>query len=78
MTNEELVHEFIALPPEGKRIVADLIAFLRQRYGGTQPVTAPKALDLSDESFIGMWSDREEMQDSSTWVRNAREAEWGG
>lgn len=75
MTNEELLREFVALPPEGRRVVTDLIAFLRQRYGAPQPAAAT---DISSESFIGMWSDHDEMQDSSTWVRNIREAEWGG
>ena len=73
MTNEELLHEFIALPPEGKRVVADLIVFLRQRYGASQSAPVPMEPDLSSESFIGMWSDREETQDSSAWVRNVRE-----
>lgn len=75
MTNEELLREFVALPPEGRRVVTDLIAFLRQRYDA--PPTTP-ATDLSTESFIGLWRDREEMQDSSAWVRNVRETEWGG
>lgn len=75
MTNEELLREFVALPPEGRRVVADLIAFLRQRYG-VSPITT--ATDLSSEDVIGMWRDREEMQDSSAWVRNIRETEWGG
>lgn len=77
MTNDELLREFIALPPEGKRVVADLIAFLRQRYGTSSPV-ASNLSDLGAESFIGMWRDREDMQDSTAWVRNVRENEWGG
>ncbi len=78
MTNEELLREFVALPPEGRRVVTDFVAFLRQRYGLPQTATVPLVADLSSESFIGMWSDREEMQDSSAWVRNVRETEWGG
>jgi hypothetical protein len=77
MTNEELLREFIALPPEGKRVVADMIAFLRQRYA-TSPPAASSLSDLGAESFIGMWRDREDMQDSTAWVRNVRENEWGG
>ena len=78
MTNEELLREFVALPPEGRRVVTDLIAFLRQRYELPQPTAASETTDLGSESFIGMWSDREEMQDSSAWVRNVRENDWGG
>jgi hypothetical protein len=75
MTNEELLREFVALPPEGRRVVTDLIAFLRQRYAAPPATTTT---DLSDEDFIGMWSDREEMKDSSAWVRDLRETEWEG
>jgi hypothetical protein len=32
---------------------------------------------LQNEKFIGMWRDREEMTDSSAWVRKVRESEWG-
>ncbi len=28
--------------------------------------------DLSDEPFMGMWRDREDMRDSGAWVRNIR------
>lgn len=31
---------------------------------------------LADRPFIGMWRDREDMQDSSTWTRHLREREW--
>ena len=72
MKNEEMLREFTSLPPEGKRVVTDLIAFLRQRYGIPKTETLPTSTDLSSENFIGMWRDREEMQDSSAWVRNVR------
>jgi hypothetical protein len=35
------------------------------------------AVDLEREPFVGMWSDREDMSDSSAWVRNVRETHWG-
>ena len=34
------------------------------------------ATKLTDEPFIGMWRDREDMQDSGAWVRRVRESEW--
>lgn len=33
-------------------------------------------LNLQDEPFIGMWKDREDMEDSSQWVRQIRQQEW--
>lgn len=32
---------------------------------------------LQNEKFVGMWQDRDEMTDSSAWVRQMRESEWG-
>ncbi len=76
MTQEEILQELASLPPEAQRQVADFIAFLNQRYGRLNPVKEPEASDLAKDGFIGMWRDREDMQDSSAWVREAREREW--
>ncbi len=32
--------------------------------------------NFQDESFVGMWKDREDMEDSSQWVRQVRQEEW--
>ncbi len=65
MTHEEILREIVSLPPEGQRQVADFIAFLRERYAGSRSTEKPETSDLAQESFIGMWRDREDMQDSS-------------
>jgi hypothetical protein len=75
MTNEEIVQEINFLPPEGQRQVIDFIAFMRQRYSQTH-LNADSHPNLSAESFIGMWKDRDDLKDSSAWVRRARETEW--
>ncbi|VXD21823.1 conserved hypothetical protein [Planktothrix serta PCC 8927] len=31
---------------------------------------------LKKEPFIGMWSDKKDMENSSKWVKNIREKEW--
>ena len=33
---------------------------------------------LEDDSFLGMWQDREDLADSSQWIRQLRQEEWGG
>ena len=76
MTSEELLRDFIALPPEGQRVVADLIAFLRKRYAQAQPAENKPDTDWSSEEAIGMWRDRTEMNDSTAWLRQLRESEW--
>ena len=32
--------------------------------------------NLQDEPFVGMWKEREDMEDSSEWVRQLRQQEW--
>jgi hypothetical protein len=76
MKQEELLREFLDLPPEGQAEVVDLIEFLRSRYRSRDPKGPARSLNLTKESFVGMWKDREDMQDSSAWVRSAREREW--
>jgi hypothetical protein len=38
--------------------------------------TEIKLSNLQDEPFVGMWKDREDMEDSSHWVRQIRQQEW--
>lgn len=76
MTNEEILREIDSLPLEAKRQIEDFVSFLRERYKSSQPKNAPTS-DLETEAFVGMWRDREDMRDSSAWVRNVRETQWG-
>ena len=32
--------------------------------------------NLQEEPFVGMWKEREDMEDSSQWVRQVRQQEW--
>ena len=75
MTNEEILREINALPLEAQRQITDFIAFLRQRYQSSQMPESTS--DLKSEEFVGMWRDREDMSDSTAWVRNIREKHWG-
>jgi hypothetical protein len=74
MTNEEIMREFSALPSEARREVADFIAFLRTRYDKRNET--PAGGNLSEENFVGMWKDREDLTDGETWVRELRQNEW--
>ena len=76
MTNEEILREINSLPPEAQRQIEDFIASLRERYKEAQAATVPVS-DLESEPFVGMWRDRQDMRDSSAWVRNIRETHWG-
>jgi len=78
MTQEtaDIMRDIASLPPEARKQVADFVAFLKGRYPPGK-AGKPKRMDLQDEPFIGMWRDRQDMRDSSTWVKQLRRSEWG-
>lgn len=75
MTQQDLFDEFVSLPLDAQRQVREFIAFLRQQHQAQTPVRANDT-NIQDDKFIGMWSDREDLSDSTDWVRNIREKEW--
>lgn len=74
MTNEEIMREFSALPLEARREAADFIAFLRARYEKKSVEAANE--NLGDETFVGMWKDREDLANAAAFVRDLRQNEW--
>ena len=75
MTNEEILREINSLPVEAQRQIEDFVTFLRERYKNVQP-SNDSTSNLETEAFVGMWHDREDLNDSSQWVRNVRETHW--
>jgi hypothetical protein len=51
-------------------------AFLRTRYAPLGVSKTAKRSKLANEPFIGMWRNREDLQDGSAWVRSIRQREW--
>jgi hypothetical protein len=76
MNKDQIWQDFNSLPSEAQEQVADFIAFLRTRYQRPSRKKKSRATDLASDAFIGMWSDRDEMEDSSQWVRDVRKHEW--
>ena len=56
--------DYRSLPPEAQQVVAVLIAFLRQQDRRSRRRKRPLR-DWENDPFVGMWRDRDEMQDSS-------------
>lgn len=75
MTNQEALNEFLSLPADAQSQVVSLIAFLKQKSTHTEPLSPALNVDLVNDPFIGMWSDRQDLG-STTWVRNLRQTEW--
>jgi len=76
MKEERVWREYTALPPELKQQVADFIIFLQARYTPSSANQTAKRTKLASEPVIGMWRNREDLQDSSACVRNTRQREW--
>ena len=58
----------------------DLVNEVRVKAQQTYPLVEPASespdIDLINDNFIGMWSDRQDLADSTAWVRGVRENEW--
>jgi hypothetical protein len=76
MEATNLLRDIGSLPPEAQKQVSDFVAFLKTRYPSAQVTRKARRTKLVDEPFIGMWRDRDDMRDSSAWVRRVRESEW--
>ena len=76
METANLIRDIGSLPPEAQRQVSDFVAFLKTRYPAAQATRKLKRTKLADEPFIGMWNGRDDMKDSSAWVRRCHESEW--
>jgi hypothetical protein len=74
-SSEQLLIDIQELPEEAQEIIADLVAVLKRRYEMKKkpPINS---LQLEDQPFIGMWSDRPETQNSTQWVRSIRQKHW--
>jgi hypothetical protein len=76
MNQQKVWQDFSTLPDEAQKQVADFIQFLHTRYAESRTKRAKPATELAEEPFVGMWSGRDDMQDSSAWVHSTRETEW--
>ena len=77
MTQQQFLQAYRSLPDEAKRQVADFVAFLQQKYRTDQPEQQQFGKRFENEPFIGMWQDNSDLEDSTAWVRQARQTEWG-
>lgn len=75
---QNIWRQFNTLPAEAKREVIDFIAFLQTRYQRSNLEKRSQAPKLSEDPFVGIWKDREDMNDSVAWVRDVRKREWAG
>ena len=75
MNIQSISREITKLPPEGQQEVFDFVVFLRSRFGQCEEAVSGKD-EMKNEPFVGMWADRNDMQDSAGWVREKRRVQW--
>ena len=71
MRTEALWKRLADLPEEAQHEVEALIAELEKRQA-----PSPKRWALRGEPFTGLWKGRDDLADSSAWVRHTRQTEW--
>jgi len=81
MAGANLFRDIASLPPEAQRQVADYVALdyvalLKLRHRRRLSSRRAPSVPIANEPFVGMWREREEMQDSAAWVRQLREGDW--
>ena len=76
MNQTQILQDLNALPADAQELVAGLVAFLSREHQPSKSSRKENAVSLTDEKFIGLWIDRDDMQDSSAYVRNLRNSDW--
>jgi hypothetical protein len=66
---DSLIQIINSLTDQEKKIIAQNITVSIQER-------KTSLINLENEPFIGMWKDREDMEDSGQWLRQLRQREW--
>ena len=72
MVKKELIKQLEKLPPEAQQEAADFVDFLSKKYLRKGDASSQKS--ILDSPFRGMWKNREDLKDSTQWVRNIRKS----
>ncbi len=75
---EKIQQDINNLSQEAQLLLIDFLELLKKRYAplNIDNIDSTVSGNIIDEPFVGMWQDREDMEDSSQWVRQVRKQEW--
>jgi len=76
MDIKKILVEIESLPMESQKEVLDFIGFLRNKRKFPAKKRKKKQLMLSEDKFIGIWKNRPDLENSSSWVKESRQKEW--
>lgn len=75
MSDLSVSNKINKLPPEAKKQARDFVDYLYERYVEDEDSKSTED-SISESPFFGMWKYREDMQDSTAWVRKVRKSQW--
>lgn len=76
METLQLAQEIQQLPLEARQKIETLVLSLKLHYSRQTPLTEQELARWSDPEIFGMYADREDMRDSTAYVRKLREQQW--
>lgn len=74
---DRLQSDVISLPEDVQQTVIDFVSALKKKHQTIVKPASSAPISFKDQPFVGMWSDRLEAKDSTTWVRQLRTQQWG-
>ena len=75
MSEKELIKQIRKLPSEAQKEAADFVEFLTKKYiRKSEELASPRKKSILENSFRGVWKDRDDLQDSTKWVRELRKS----
>jgi len=75
MSKKTVLDKFDQLPPNAKKEASDFVQFLYEQYVKSSSKKSSRK-PISESPFVGMWKDRDDLADSTSWVRNQRKTQW--
>ena len=76
MLLKQFKDDFDNVSAGAKNKVSVFMATIISRCNKAMSAPPLKKTSLSNEPFIGIWADRDDMHDSSKWVREMRDNKW--
>jgi hypothetical protein len=77
MSEKELIKQIRKLPTEAQQEAADFVEFLAKKYiRKPEKTDSSKKKSILENSFRGIWKDRDDLQNSTKWVRDLRKSRW--
>jgi len=77
MSEKELIKQIRKLLSEAQQEAADFVEFLINKYiRKSEETDSPGKKSILENSFRGVWKDRDDLQDSTRWVRDLRKSRW--